>query len=202
LRAGAYGVVGCFSFYPGKNLGAYGDAGALTTDDEDLATQLRMLRDHGRTTKYEHVFVGYAHRMDTLQAAVLNAKLPSLDADNARRRGLAAGYTERLRGVGDLTFLAEPAGRTSVYHHYVVRTAHREALLKHLHAAGVGAGVHYPIPVHLQPAYASLGHQRGDLPATEAFADTCLSLPIYPELTEAQVDVVAAAVRGYFDQAA
>lgn len=202
VRAGSYAEVGCFSFYPGKNLGAFGDAGAVTTNDDELAARVRMLRDHGRTTKYEHVVVGYAHRMDTLQAAVLNAKLPSLDADNARRREIAAGYTARLSGVGDLRLLADPAERVSIYHHYVVRTAHRDALLKHLHANGVGAGVHYPIPVHLQPAYAPLGHHRGDLPATEAFTDECLSLPIYPELTDEQLERVVAEVTSYFSQAA
>lgn len=201
VRAGAYALAGCFSFYPGKNLGAFGDAGAITTDDEDLAAQLRMLRDHGRTTKYEHVIVGYAHRMDTLQAAIVHAKLGSLDRDNATRRELAAAYTERLAGVGDLRFLGDRAGRTSVFHHYVVRTHHREALLKHLNANGVGASVHFPIPLHLQPAYAHLGGSRGDLPETEAFALECLSLPIYPELTLEQVDRVVAEVKAYFDQA-
>ncbi len=201
VRAGGYGVAGCFSFYPGKNLGAFGDAGAITTNDGDFAARLRMLRDHGRTTKYEHSIVGFAERLDTLQAAVLGAKLPSMDADNQRRRELAAEYRRRLAGVGDLTMVAEAPGRRGVYHHFVVRTAHREALLKHLKAAGVGAGVHYPIPVHLQPAYADLGHRRGDLPATEAFADECLSLPIYAELTEAQLDQVVTAVKAYFELA-
>ena len=199
-RAGSITRVACFSFYPGKNLGAYGDAGAITTNDEELAAAVRMLRDHGRTTKYEHVIVGYAHRMDTLQAAVLSAKLPSVDADNVRRREIAATYTAALTGVGDLRLLADPADRVSVYHHYVVRTAHREALLKHLQANGVGAGVHYPIPLHLQPAYAFLGHQRGDLPETEVYTDECLSLPIYPELTTEQAERVVAEVASYFAQ--
>jgi dTDP-4-amino-4,6-dideoxygalactose transaminase len=199
VRAGGYGVAGCFSFYPGKNLGAFGDAGAITTNDGEFAARLRMLRDHGRTTKYEHVVIGYAHRLDTLQAAVLGAKLSTLDADNQRRRELAAEYRQGLAGVGDLTVVAEAPGRRGVYHHFVVRTAHREALLKHLKAAGVGAGVHYPIPVHLQPAYADLGYRRGDLPATEAFADECLSLPIYPELTAEQLEQVVTAVKGYFE---
>jgi dTDP-4-amino-4,6-dideoxygalactose transaminase len=201
VRAGGYGVAGCFSFYPGKNLGAYGDAGAITTNDGELAARLRMLRDHGRTSKYTHEFVGYAERLDTLQAAVLGAKLPTLDADNQRRRELAAGYRRALTGVGDLTLVAEAPGRRSVYHHFVVRTAHREALLAHLKAAGVGAGVHYPVPVHLQPAYAHLGYRRGDLPATEAYADECLSLPIYPELTAEQLDHVVTAVKAYFERA-
>jgi dTDP-4-amino-4,6-dideoxygalactose transaminase len=201
VRAGGYGLAGCFSFYPGKNLGAYGDAGAITTNDGELATRLRMLRDHGRTSKYTHEFVGYAERLDTLQAAVLGAKLPTLDADNQRRRELAAAYRRALTGVGDLTLVAEAPGRRGVYHHFVVRTAHREALLAHLKAAGVGAGVHYPVPVHLQPAYEHLGYQRGDLPATEAYADECLSLPIYPELTEEQLDHVVTAVQAYFERA-
>src|SRR5690606_784447 len=173
-----YALAGCFSFYPGKNLGAFGDAGAVTTNDEEFATKVRMLRDHGRISKYEHLIVGYAHRMDTLQAAVLAAQLDSVDADNARPRALAAAYSAQLAGVGDLKFLAEPAHRGTAVHHYVVRTGHRDALRKHLNDAGIGAGIHYPLPLHLQPAYASLGYRRGDLPATEAFADECLSLPI------------------------
>ena len=197
-RAGAYGIAGCFSFYPGKNLGAFGDAGAITTDDDALAAKLRLLRDHGRTTKYEHVVVGHAHRGDTIQAAVLGVKLTTLDADNQRRRDIAAAYGAALAGVGDLTFLAEPADRISVFHHFIVRTQHRESLLKHLNAAGVGAGVHYPIPLHLQPAYADLGHERGDFPVTEAFTDECLTLPIFAELTDDQVARVVAEVRDYF----
>ena len=197
-RAGSLGVAACFSFYPGKNLGAFGDAGAATSDDEEFAGRVRMLRDHGRTTKYEHLVVGYAHRMDTLQAAVVEVKLTTLDADNERRRSLADSYTAKLRGVGDLVTPAETPDRRSVFHLYVLRTAHRDALLAHLNASGVGAGVHYPIPLHLQPAYSSLGYERGSLPATEAWANECLSLPLYPELTEEQQDRVVAAVRGYF----
>jgi dTDP-4-amino-4,6-dideoxygalactose transaminase len=200
-RAGATGLAGCFSFYPGKNLGAFGDAGLVTTDDEEFAAAVRRLRDHGRTTKYEHQVVGYAHRLDTLQAAILAVKLRTLDADNERRRALAARYTAELAGVGDLVVPAETPGRRSVFHLYVLRTAHRDALLGHLKAAGIGAGVHYPIPLHLQPAYAFLGCPPGSLPATEAWARECLSLPLYPELTEAQQDRVVDAVRGYFDTA-
>lgn len=200
-RAGACGIAGCFSFYPGKNLGAFGDAGAVTTGDAEFARRVRMLRDHGRATKYEHTMVGYAHRLDTLQAAVLAAKLPTLDADNAARRRLAAGYTAALSGVGDLVTPSDPADRRSVYHLYVLRTHHRDALLEHLHERGIGAGVHYPLPLHLQPAYASLGYRRGDLPATEAWAAQCLSLPLYPELTQQQQERVVAAVRSYFDTA-
>ncbi len=201
VRAGGYGLAGCFSFYPGKNLGAFGDAGAVTTNDAEFAGRVRMLRDHGRTTKYEHQIVGYAHRMDTLHAAVVSAKLPALDADNQRRRELAAAYRAGLAGVGDLTWLAEPAGRRGVFHHFVVRSAHRDALMKYLKENGVSAGIHYPVPVHLQPAYAGLGYRRGDLPATEAFADECLSLPIYAELTDEQLTQVVTEVKAYFEHA-
>ncbi|MEQ4302996.1 DegT/DnrJ/EryC1/StrS family aminotransferase [Plantactinospora sp. B6F1] len=201
VRAGAYGRIGCFSFYPGKNLGAFGDAGAVTTSDPTLADTIRRLSDHGRVSKYEHLTVGYAARLDTLQAAVLGAKLRTLREDNQRRRDLAAGYRSRLSGVGDLVLPAEPANRRSVYHLFVLRTRHRDGLLAHLRDAGIGAGVHYPIPLHLQPAYASLGHRPGDLPATEAWARECLSLPIYPELPDEHLETVAAEVRRYFETA-
>jgi dTDP-4-amino-4,6-dideoxygalactose transaminase len=199
VRAGSYGLAGCFSFYPGKNLGGFGDGGGITTNDEAFAKKVAMLRDHGRTTKYEHVTLGYPERLDTLQAAILGVKLTTLDADNQRRRDLAARYTELLAGTGDLGLPPETPGRTSVWHHYVLRTPHRDALEAHLKANGVGVVIHYPIPVHLQPAYADLGYKRGDLPITEAYTDTCISLPIYPELTDAQQDQVVAAVKAYFE---
>ncbi|GLI02036.1 DegT/DnrJ/EryC1/StrS family aminotransferase [Phytohabitans aurantiacus] len=198
VRAGGHALAGCFSFYPGKNLGAFGDAGAVTTNDDDFAAAVRRLRDHGRTSKYEHEIIGYAHRMDTLQAAVLHAKLGTLDADNQRRAELVADYVSALDGIGDLWFPPETPGRRSVYHHALVRTAHRDALLAFLKQRAIGAGVHYPVPLHLQPAYEFLGYQRGDLPATEAWADECLSLPLYPELTAAQHATVVAAVTDYF----
>lgn len=199
VRAGAYGRIGCFSFYPGKNLGAFGDAGAVTTSDPALADRIRRLSDHGRTTKYEHLTVGYAARLDTLQAAVLAVKLTTLAEGNQRRRELAAAYRSRLDGVGDLVLPAEPPNRRGVHHLFVVRTRHRDGLLAHLRDAGIGAGVHYPIPLHLQPAYASLGYRAGDLPVTEAWASQCLSLPIYPELPDDHLETVAAEVRTYFD---
>ncbi|WP_213456786.1 DegT/DnrJ/EryC1/StrS family aminotransferase [Rhizomonospora bruguierae] len=202
LRAGGAALAGCFSFYPGKNLGAFGDAGAITTNDPEFAAKVRMLRDHGRTTKYEHEIIGYAHRMDTLQAAVLGVKLTTLDADNARRAELMARYERLLAGVGDLWFVGETPGRRSVHHHALLRTAHRDALLASLREAGIGSGIHYPVPLHLQPAYAFLGHGRGDLPLTEAWADECLSLPLYPELTEEQQDRVVYAVVSFFNRVA
>jgi dTDP-4-amino-4,6-dideoxygalactose transaminase len=199
-RAGALGRAGCFSCYPGKNLGAFGDAGLVTTDDGEVAAAVRRLRDHGRSSKYEHQVVGYAHRLDTLQAAVLLVKLRTLEADNERRRVLAAAYSAQLAGVGDLVTPVETPGRRGVYHLYVLRTAHRDALLAHLNAAGVGAGVHYPIPLHRQPAFTSIGYGDGDLPATEAWARECLSLPLFPELTAEQQERVVAAVRDYFER--
>lgn len=200
VRAGAYGRIGCFSFYPGKNLGAFGDAGAVTTSDPALADRVRRLSDHGRTTKYDHLTVGYAARLDTLQAAVLAVKLGTLGDSNQRRRELATAYRSRLDGVGDLVLPVEPANRRGVHHLFVVRTQHRDRLLAHLREAGIGAGVHYPVPLHLQPAYASLGHRPGDLPVTEAWARECLSLPIYPELTEEQLETVVAEIRSYFER--
>jgi dTDP-4-amino-4,6-dideoxygalactose transaminase len=201
VRAGGYGIAGCFSFFPGKNLGAFGDAGAITTNDGEFAERVRRLRDHGRITKYEHLEVGYAHRLDTLQAAILKVKLLLLDEGNASRRRLEGRYSQKLRGIGDLRLPPDTPHQISVVHHYVVRTHHRDALLAHLKEQGVEAGIHYPIPLHLQPAYAFLGHKRGDFPVGEAYADECLSLPIYPELTGEQLERVVEAVKGYFEKA-
>lgn len=193
---GTLGDVGCFSYYPGKNLGAYGDAGSATTNNPDLAQTIRLLRNHGRTEKYLHERIGFGERMDTLQAAVLNAKLPHLAAWTQARQRLAARYTLLLQDT-ELCLpwvhdLAEP-----VWHLYVVRTTRRDALQLHLRAHGIETGVHYPIPLHLQPAYAGLGKRPGSLPVTEAVASECLSLPIYPEMSEAQQDYVVDHVRAF-----
>lgn len=192
-RCGSIGHMACFSFYPGKNLGAYGDAGAVTGNDLALLDRVRTLRDHGRTTKYEHVEIGFAERMDALQAAILAAKLPHLEAWTEARRAAAARYGRLLEG----TELATPqvaANVRHVYHLYVVRAAERDALLARLQANGVGAGIHYPIPLHRQPAYVALGYGDVSLPITERAAAEVLSLPIYPEITEAQQAHVAASV--------
>jgi dTDP-4-amino-4,6-dideoxygalactose transaminase len=199
VRAGGFGIAGCFSFFPGKNLGAFGDAGAITTNDSEFAAKVSMLRDHGRTTKYEHQVIGYAHRLDTLQAAVLNVKLTILDEGNARRREIAGQYSDLLRGIGDLRLPPATPHLVSVWHHYVLRTHHRDALLAFLKERGINGGIHYPIPLHLQPAYAFLGHKEGDFPVGEAYAKECLSLPIYPELSSEQVERVSAAVRDFFE---
>ncbi|HET9291102.1 MAG TPA: DegT/DnrJ/EryC1/StrS family aminotransferase [Actinomycetes bacterium] len=200
-RAGAVGRLAAFSFYPGKNLGAFGDAGAVTCDDDELADRVARLRDHGRTSKYEHAEVGWGERLDALQAAVLQVKLKRLEAGNAARARLARRYDDALAGVGDLVPPATVEGRPSARHLHVVRTRHRDQLLAACRAAGVGAGVHYPIPLHLQPAWRHLGYARGELPVTEAWAAECLSLPLYPELTEAQQDRVIEVIRSFFGQA-
>ncbi len=191
-RVGSLGDAACFSFYPGKNLGCYGDGGAVTTDDEALAGRLRKLRDHGRVSKYVHDELGYGHRLDALQAAVLSAKLPHLDAANAARRRLAARYDELL-AASDLVLPVTPVGVAPVWHLYVVRTPRRDEVLASLKAQGIEAGIHYPLPLHLQPAYRSLGLGPGSFPVAEAASQQVLSLPLFPELSEAQQERVARA---------
>jgi dTDP-4-amino-4,6-dideoxygalactose transaminase len=200
-RAGTVGDLGAFSFYPGKNLGAFGDAGAVVTNDELLAERVARLRDHGRPpgAKYEHAESGFGERLDTIQAAVLLVKLAHLDEANEARVRIADRYDELLSGIGDLRLPLRVPERPSVWHQYVVRTAQRDDLRDHLREQGIGAGIHYPIPLHLQAAWRRLGHAPGDFPASEAWASTCLSLPIYPELTEAQQERVAEAVAGFFE---
>ncbi len=193
-RAGSLGDVGIFSFYPGKNLGAYGDAGALVTDSSEVAEQVRLLRDHGRRSKYEHLVEGFNYRMDTIQAAVLEVKLQHLVAWNAQRRRNADLYRQYLAGL-PVELPHEPDNVCSVYHLFVIRTPDRDEVLAHLRSRGIGAGVHYPIPLHLQPAYAHLGYHKGDLPVCEAAAATVLSLPMYAELAEAQIAQVADTLR-------
>jgi dTDP-4-amino-4,6-dideoxygalactose transaminase len=192
-RVGSLGHAACFSFYPGKNLGAYGDGGAVTTDDETLAAQLRKLRDHGRVSKYVHDELGYGHRLDALQAAILGAKLPHLDGANAARRRLAARYNELLADA-DLTLPVVPEGVNPVWHLYVVRTPRRDDVLASLKTQGIEAGIHYPLPLHLQPAYRGLGLGPGSFPVAEAAAQQVLSLPLFPEMTDEQQERVAVAL--------
>jgi len=195
-RCGSIGNLACFSFYPGKNLGAYGDAGAVTGNDAVLLDRVRLLRDHGRTTKYEHVEIGFAERIDALQAAVLSAKLPYLEDWTEARRRHARRYDELLAGAGVET-PRETAGTRHVYHLYVVRASNRDGLLAHLKGEGIGAGIHYPIPLHRQPAYVGLGYGDVSLPHTERAAAAVLSLPIFPELSGEQVEWIARAVRAF-----
>lgn len=195
-RAGSIGDVACFSFYPGKNLGAYGDAGALVTNDADLAERARRLRNHGRVDKYEHLAVGFGYRLDALQAAILGAKLPHVDAWNARRREIADYYTESLTNTDVVTPYVPPHIQP-VYQTYCIRAKDRDGLQKHLKARGIETGIHYPIPLHRQPAYRDLGYALGDFPSAELAAKQVLSLPIYPELTDAQVQQVLDGVREF-----
>jgi dTDP-4-amino-4,6-dideoxygalactose transaminase len=198
-RAGTMGDVACFSFYPGKNLGAYGDAGALVTNDRALAEHARMLRDHGRSEKYAHKLVGYGYRLDALQAAILGAKLPHLDAWNARRREIADFYTELLpRYCGsDIVTPYVPSHIQPVYHIYCIRAENRDGLQKHLRARGIDTGIHYPIPLHVQPVYENLGYKAGDFPNAEKAASEILSLPMYPELTNEQAQQIVDAIRDF-----
>ena len=198
VRAGTGGLAAAFSFYPGKNLGAMGDAGALVTDDADLAARVRMLREHGQSRKYEHDVPGYTARLDTLQALVLLRKLPLLAGWNDERRAAARRYADVLEGVGDLVLPASARGSDPVWHLFVVRTADPAALAASLSERGISTGRHYPTSIHLTGAYAHLGYGPGDFPIAEGLAREVVSLPVFPGITEAQIDAVAAAVRAHF----
>jgi dTDP-4-amino-4,6-dideoxygalactose transaminase len=189
-RAGAVGRVGCFSFYPSKNLGAYGEGGAITTNDDAIAARVRSLRDHAQSGRYRHEEVGFNYRMDGLQGAVLRVKLSHLEGWNATRREVAKRY-RALLGDTSLALPAEAEGRRHVWHLYVVRHAERNRLQQALGAAGIATGIHYSIPVHLQPAYASLGYRVGDFPVAERMAEQCLSLPICADLSEKEQEHIA-----------
>ena len=193
-RVGGLGTAGCFSFYPSKNLGAYGEAGAVVTNDEDLARQLRLLRQHGQTSKYAHAIIGYNFRLEEIQAAVLNVKLAHLDKWNNGRRERAARYNELL-GDTELVLPREMEYSRHVYHVYAVQCDNRDELQNRLTAKGIQSGVHYPIPIHLQPAYTSVGCKAGDLPVTERLCERVLSLPMFAELTDAQQQAVVDALR-------
>jgi dTDP-4-amino-4,6-dideoxygalactose transaminase len=195
-QVGTFGVMSGYSFYPGKNIGACGEGGALVTNDEALAKRAKSIREHGSSTRYYHDEIGYNYRMEGLQGAVLGVQLPHLTAWNARRRAIAHRYHELLKDT-PLRLPLEAAGCESVYHLYVVRHASRDKLKAHLEAAGVGSALHYPHPLHLQKCFAHLGYQPGDFPVAERAARECLSLPIYPELTDAQVEHVAGAIRAF-----
>jgi len=193
-RCGSIGHLACFSFYPGKNLGAYGDAGGVTGNDEALLMKVRKLRDHGRLTKYEHDEIGFGERIDALHAAILSAKLPHLEAWTEARRSHARLYNELLAG-SNLVTPVESSDVRHVYHLYVIRTERRGAVLDHLKQKGIGAGIHYPIPLHRQPAYLKQGYGDLSLPVTEQAAQEIVSLPMYPELTAEQLTYVAEAVK-------
>jgi dTDP-4-amino-4,6-dideoxygalactose transaminase len=189
---GSLGRIAAFSFYPGKNLGAFGDAGAITTDDAELADNIRVLRDLGQRAKYEHVIIGGNERLDTLQAAVLRVKLRHLADWNERRRAHAATYNRLLEGSVTLPPVAPEVD--PVWHLYVIRVENRDELRQALADEGIATGMHYPLPLHLQPALANLGHAAGEFPATEEWARTQLSLPMFPELEPEEIERVAAVV--------
>lgn len=193
-RCGGIGDLTCFSFYPGKNLGAYGDGGAVTGNDEEVIERIKRLRNHGRQTKYEHDEIGYGERLDTLQAAILRVKLRYLEGWTEARRAHARLYTDLLKDTQAILPTEKPGSR-HVYHLYVIRVPDRDRLLNHLQENGVAVGIHYPVPLHRQPAYLSQGYDKLLLPNTERVASEILSLPMYPELTEEQIVHVATAVK-------
>jgi dTDP-4-amino-4,6-dideoxygalactose transaminase len=188
-RAGSIGDIGCFSFYPGKNLGAYGEGGAVVTSNPALARRVALLRDWGQEARYRHVLAGYNYRMDALQGAVLNVKMDYIEAWTQKRRAAAARYDGLLAG-SSLLRPSSPAEARHVYHVYAIGHPRRDEAIKTLQTAGVGVGVHYPVPVHRQPAYAEFARETGDLPVTDGLAARFLSLPIYPELTAEQAATV------------
>jgi len=197
--AGCMGDVGCFSFYPGKNLGAFGDAGAAVTADERLARRMRMLRDHGQSRKYFHDIEGYNGRLDAVQAAVLRLKLKRLAGWNQARRDNAACYARLLAGVPGVRAVGEADHSRSVYHLYVILVEDRDGLQKHLAQKDIGTGLHYPLPLHLQQAYAHRGFKKGDFPVTERTAETLLSLPMFAELTGEQIEYVVDCIKEYMN---
>jgi dTDP-4-amino-4,6-dideoxygalactose transaminase len=192
-RAGSIGVIGCFSFYPGKNLGAYGEGGAIVTHDREIADKCAILRDWGQESKYQHVVAGHNYRMDALQAAILNVKMGYIEEWTEARRGAAAEY-DRLLADGGYPRPRPPPHCRHVYHVFAVQVPERDGVQNAMTEAGIGTGIHYPTPVHLQKAYANLGYQRGDFPVTEALTEKFLSLPIYAELRLDQIAEVAAAL--------
>jgi dTDP-4-amino-4,6-dideoxygalactose transaminase len=197
-RVGSFGHAAAFSLYPGKNLGAYGDGGVVTTNRAELADRIATLRNYGSKVKYYHDELGENSRLDTLQAAILTVKLKHLERWNGRRRQAAIRYAQRLRGVGDLVLPRTMDAAEHVFHLYVIRTKGRDALLKHLQENQIGSLIHYPTPIHLQKAYAGNGWKRGDFPVTEECAEQVLSLPMFGDITDDQVDYVVSAIRAFF----
>lgn len=197
-RAGSFGDVAAFSFYPGKNLGAYGEGGAITTNQSEIYAKIRMLRDHGQESKYNHAIEGYNGRLDSIQASILRVKLRHLDKWNSQRQRLSRLYNLYLAEVNDMSvpFISEHCEH--IFHLYVVRIKDRDKLRKFLAEKDIETGIHYPVPIHLQKAYAYLGYKKGTFPVTEKITEEILSLPMYPELTEDAVEYVAKMIKGYY----
>lgn len=200
-RAGSMGRAGCFSFYPGKNLGAYGDGGAVVTDDREIADAVRMYANHGRSEKHAHHVVGWNERLDAIQAAVLRVKLRHIDAWNESRREMARLYDTLLEGVHGIVPVAPMKGTTPVYHLYVVRVERgsRDGLRRRLDEAGIASGIHYPVAIHRTPAFEHLGYREGDFPVAESASSKIVSLPIYPEIGEERVRAVVSEVRAWME---
>jgi dTDP-4-amino-4,6-dideoxygalactose transaminase len=193
-KAGTIGDAGCFSFYPGKNLGAFGEAGGVVTNDPELRKQIKMLRDHGQSRKYYHSLMGWNCRMDGIQGAVLSIKLRHLNEANSLRRKRAAQYNQALDGIDGILTPVEASYTRHVYHVYAIRVPERDAIMRQLQEKGVGCAVHYPVPIHLQEACRSLGYAKGAFPVSENLAEEFVSLPMFPELTEEQIEYVASSV--------
>jgi dTDP-4-amino-4,6-dideoxygalactose transaminase len=195
---GSLGNTTCFSFYPGKNLGAYGEGGAVVTDNEDIANNIRMLRDHGQTTKYHHDIVGFNYRMDGFQGAVLSVKLKYLQKWTNNRNKIAQKYRQRLDGISGLKVPHVSDKVVSAFHLYVINTENREQLVQYLKEQGIDTGLHYPVPIHLQKAYRNLGYSSGDFPIAEMNAEQCMSLPMFPELSDVQLDHVCKHIHYFY----
>ncbi|MFN4133895.1 MAG: DegT/DnrJ/EryC1/StrS family aminotransferase, partial [Candidatus Hadarchaeales archaeon] len=200
-KVGSFGVCACFSFYPAKNLGAYGDGGMVVTNDEEIYEKLQMLRNYGQKGKNRHEFIGHNSRLDEIQAAILNVKLKYLEKWNSARRKMAKQYSERLQENGNMILPVERENAKHVFHLYVVRTNRRDELREWLKMKGIETGIHYPIPVHLQRAYAHLGVGEGSLPKTEKYAREILSLPMFPELKKSEIEYVCNWVDSFFKRA-
>lgn len=198
-KVGSMGLAAAFSFYPGKNLGACGEGGAVTTNNEDVAKKVRMLRDHGQAKKYYHEFEGYNGRLDAIQAGILRIKLKHLPNWNEKRRQNAYQYNELLNGANNVVVPYEPAWSKAVYHLYIIRTQKRDDLQRYLSENGINTGLHYPIPIHLQNAYKNLNLPNGDYPITEKVAQEILSLPMFPNLTVEQIEYVSEKVKNFYD---
>lgn len=195
-KVGSFGQIATFSFYPSKNLGAYGEAGAILINNPSYAKRLQLLKNQGSIKKYEHAEIGFNRRMDGLQAAILGVKLKYLDNWNKRRRAIAAAFIKRIKNAA-ITLQKQPEWTSPVFHLFVVKTANRDKLKKFLRTKGIETGIHYPIPIHLQKACKSLGYREGDFPVAEDLAKHCLSIPIYPELTEREVETIINAINDY-----
>jgi dTDP-4-amino-4,6-dideoxygalactose transaminase len=196
--SGSFGIAAAFSFYPGKNLGSYGEGGAIVTNDDRIADEARALRNHGCHVKYVHDVIGYNMRMEGIQGAILHTKLKHLNGWNLSRNEIAVKYRSKLSGVGDLTFSKILDNNYSNYHLFVVETEQREELSSFLSTNGISVGIHYPIPIHLQKAFAGFGYKKGDFPVTEFGCERILSLPLFPEMTSDEVDFVISKIKEFF----